>query len=130
MNIIINLESPVPVYQQVVHVVIEGIQNGDLCPATSLPSIRQLAGDLKLTTATVSKSYQILQKNKIIITGGRRGTFVSEDAVRQAEAYLQNELRWEMEEFISKQLKYSISIEQLEETFNQVISEIKEGESR
>ncbi len=129
MDIIVNLESTVPVYKQIVHAVIEGVQSEMIHSSTSLPSIRQLAKDLALTTATVSKSYQILQKNKIIVTGGRRGTFISEDAPKQVARYLQKELRWEVEEFITKQMSYNIPLDQLEQTFKTIITEIKNGET-
>lgn len=41
-----------------------------------LPPIRQLALDLEVNPATVAKAYQILDKDGIIQTAGRRGTFV------------------------------------------------------
>ncbi len=129
MDIVINLESTVPVYKQIVHAIITGVQGETIESSTSLPSIRQLAKDLALTTATVSKSYQILQKNKIIVTGGRRGTFIAEDAPKQVTRYLQNELQWEVEEFIAKQMSYNIPLDQLEQTFRTVITEIKNGET-
>lgn len=125
MDIIINLESPIPVYKQIVHAIIEGVLSEELPSSTPLPSIRQLGKDLELTTATVSKSYQILQKNKIIVTGGRRGTFIGENAKKEATCYLQAELKWEVEEFITRQLKYNVTIDQLVETFNSVTETIR-----
>ncbi len=44
--------------------------------------------------------------------------------------YLQNELQWEVEEFITKQISYNIPLDQLQETFTTVITEIKNGETR
>jgi GntR family transcriptional regulator len=128
VNITVNLESPVPVYKQIVHSIISGIEENELSSSVALPSIRQLASDLALTTATVSKSYQILQKNKIIVTGGRRGTFVSSDAPVQVKRFLQNELQWDIEEFVSKQLQ-TTTTDQLKTTFNQIIEKIERGES-
>jgi len=129
MNITVNLESPMPVYKQIVHSVIAGVEEKELSETVSLPSIRQLATDLSLTTATISKAYQILQKNKIIVTGGRRGTFISSDALKQVKIYLQNELQWDIEEFISKQLQSNITKEQIKSTFLETINKIEQGES-
>jgi len=118
-----------PVYKQIVHSVIAGVEEKELSETVSLPSIRQLATDLSLTTATISKAYQILQKNKIIVTGGRRGTFISSDALKQVKIYLQNELQWDIEEFISKQLQSNITKEQIKSTFLETINKIEQGES-
>ncbi len=49
-------------------------------PLTPLPSIRQLANDLDINSKTVAKAYKLLERDKIIVTKGYRGTFVHADA--------------------------------------------------
>lgn len=126
MDISINIESPIPVYKQIVMAVLGGIECGELAIGSALPPIRQLAADLRLTTATVSKSYQILERSKIITTGGRRGTFISDNAISNADRYLQEELKLQVDEFISMQMRYGVSLERLQSTFSQSIIEHSE----
>ena len=47
-----------------------------LKPGTPLPAIRQLATDLQLNPNTVAKSYRLLERDAVIETHGRHGSFV------------------------------------------------------
>lgn len=80
MNIEINLDSDVPIFTQLVNNVKQGVLAGNLAPGDALPSIRQLANDLGVNPNTVSKAYKTLERDKIIVGKGYRGTFVSDDA--------------------------------------------------
>lgn len=126
MNITINIDSPVPVYKQIVMTVISGVYSGELGAGTILPPIRQLASDLKLTTATVAKAYQILERSRIIITGGRRGTFIGEHANEQADRHRADELSLQIESFIALQIQFGMDIDQIESTFTKTIEQFKE----
>ncbi len=76
----IDTQSAIPVYEQIIRQIQTAIRAGDLKPGEPLPPIRQLAQDLELTPTTIAKAYMLLEKAQIIRTGGRRGTFVHEEA--------------------------------------------------
>ena len=80
MNIEINVESDVPIFTQLVDNVKQGVLSGNLQPGAGLPSIRQLANDLGVNPNTVSKAYKLLERDKIIVGKGYRGTFISDNA--------------------------------------------------
>jgi GntR family transcriptional regulator len=99
MNIDIDLSAPEAVYEQIVRQIQQGVQLGMLLPGAPLPSIRQVADDLALNPNTVAKAYKILENQRVIMTAGRKGTFVSADAAsqidhhhRQEAAYLTGQL--------------------------------------
>ena len=79
MQIVIRIDDPKPVYEQIVFQIEEGVRSLQLDPGTRLPSIRQLAHDLDLNQNTVAKAYAILETHGIVTTLGRRGTIISKD---------------------------------------------------
>ncbi|WP_457253732.1 GntR family transcriptional regulator [Pedococcus sp. P5_B7] len=83
-------ESTVPVYEQIVDAVTDGILDGSLVPGTRLPTVRQLAGDLGVATNTVAKAYRQLESEGHVATLGRNGTVVQP---RPARDDVDDELR-------------------------------------
>ncbi len=127
MNISIVDDSPIPVYEQIIIQILTGLREKKLAATSPLPTIRQLASDLHLTNNTVAKAYQILERSKILVTGGSRGTFIHERALENAERFLNEEIRNQIREFIELQLKYGVSINTLKTTFTAIVNEYKEG---
>ena len=81
MKIRIDIANAQPVYEQIVQRVEQAILGGELAPGKPLPPIRQLANDLELNPNTVARAYRQLERNHIVATAGRRGTFVDPDAL-------------------------------------------------
>ena len=80
MEIIINIDDPVPLFTQLVEQIKQAIASDSKKPGDPLPSIRQLANDLELNSKTVAKAYRVLERDAVIQTRGYRGTFVHPDA--------------------------------------------------
>jgi GntR family transcriptional regulator len=74
----IKLNSPVPIYVQVVNEITQMIHLGELKPGDELPSIRSLASQLSVSNNTVARAYLELERQHSIISNGRKGTFVRE----------------------------------------------------
>lgn len=85
MDITIVASSPEPVYEQIVRQIQDGVASGTLPVGAPLPTVRQLAGDLQINRNTVARAYKQLEDRGVILTAGRRGTFVREDASREVE---------------------------------------------
>jgi len=81
MQIVIDIEDPVPLFAQVVSQIKAAVLGKKISPGDSLPSIRQLANDLELNNKTVAKAYRLLERDSVIQTRGYRGTFIHPDAV-------------------------------------------------
>lgn len=58
---------------------------GDLKPHDVLPSVRQLAADLKLNHNTIVQAYRELERDGTIYVRRGQGTFVAERAAPEAE---------------------------------------------
>jgi DNA-binding transcriptional regulator YhcF (GntR family) len=68
--------------------------SGDLPAGTKLPTVRALAQELGVAAGTVARAYRELEADGVVVTEGRRGTFVassaaatSADAAAAASAY-------------------------------------------
>ncbi len=80
MQIVVDIESPTPLFAQLIEQVKRAVQSGAKKPGDPLPSIRQLANDLNLNNKTVAKAYRLLERDSVIQARGYRGTFVHPDA--------------------------------------------------
>ena len=80
MEIIIDIDDPVPLFAQLIGQIKKAVLSDKIGPGDALPSIRQLANDLELNNKTVAKAYRLLERDSVIQTKGYRGTFVHPDA--------------------------------------------------
>ena len=84
-----------PPYEQLRRQIAVRAATGELPAGTRLPTVRALAAELGLAVNTVAKTYRALETDGVVITEGRRGTFVSpraaarrEEAAEAAAAYV------------------------------------------
>lgn len=80
MQIIIDIEDPVPMFTQLINQIKEAILTDKIGAGDALPSIRQLANDLEINNKTVAKAYRLLERDSVIQAKGYRGSFVHPDA--------------------------------------------------
>ena len=77
MNIIISNNSSVPIYEQIKNAIKDAIISNELKEEEMLPSVRNLANDLKISFLTVKKAYDELEQEEFIKTVQGKGTFVA-----------------------------------------------------
>ena len=80
MKIEVDLTDHVPIYIQLMNQVKHMIATGELQPGDQLPTVRQLAADLRINFNTVARAYRLLDEESIISTQHGRGTFILEPA--------------------------------------------------
>lgn len=83
----IDLQSRTPIYEQLYKKVVELILRDELKPNDKLPSVRELAKELGVNPNTVSKAFQLLERDKVIYSLAGRGSFVSNvstDSVKES----------------------------------------------
>ena len=83
VDIVIETNAPEPVYEQIVRQIHDSVKSGRLRPNTALPTVRQLAEDLAVNRNTVARAFRILEDQGVIMTAGRKGTFIRPDAARE-----------------------------------------------
>lgn len=77
MKIIISNSSSIPIYEQIKSAIINQIMAGELVEGEMIPSIRNLACDIKISVMTIKKAYDELESEGYIKSVQGKGTFVS-----------------------------------------------------
>lgn len=72
--------APEPPYEQLRMQVARRAAAGELSPGTRLPPVRALATTLGVAANTVARAYRELEADGVVVTEGRRGTFVASSA--------------------------------------------------
>ena len=103
MNIILSNNSNVPIYEQIENAIKEAIFSNELKEEDMLPSVRNLANDLKISFLTVKRAYDKLEKAGFIKTVQGKGSYV---APKNIELIKEEKLK-EIQDYIEK--IYSIS---------------------
>ena len=96
MTILIDNKSGQPIYEQIVSQLREQIYSGALAEDEALPSIRDLARDLRISVITTKRAYEELAAGGLIYTVPGKGSFVAaknmellrEEHLRQIEEHL------------------------------------------
>lgn len=76
MKLIISNRSSVPIYEQIKLQLKEAILSGELKEDSPLPSIRQLAKDLKISVITTTRAYNDLETEGYVINIQGKGCYV------------------------------------------------------
>jgi len=89
----IDPRSPIPLYAQIADRIRIAVAASDLAPGAALPSVRQLAAQLRVNPATVVQAYRELEEAGVVESRQGAGTFVRELAEPKREAERQREGR-------------------------------------
>jgi GntR family transcriptional regulator len=84
MQVSINERSAEPVFSQLISQIRDAVKSGELKPGTPLPTIRQLAADLRINPNTVARAYRILERDAVIETRGGKGSFIHADGKKHS----------------------------------------------
>lgn len=77
MDIIISNSSGKPIYEQITMQIKNLIMAGKLQEGEALPSMRQLAKDLRISVITTKRAYEELERDGFITTMTGKGSFVA-----------------------------------------------------
>jgi len=75
-----------PLYEQYVEQLRALIVCGQLEPGARMPSVRDFASMMRMNPTTASRTYQELEREKLLETHRGQGTFVTRDTIEIASA--------------------------------------------
>jgi GntR family transcriptional regulator len=123
MEIVINIDDPLPVFSQLITQIKGAVLSGQMNPGEALPSIRQLANDLAINNKTVAKAYRLLERDSVIQTKGYRGTFVHPNAKANSTVDLNAQVTAKLRETISAFRESGVTDSEIRIAFGNVMSD-------
>ena len=126
----IDFRSGEPIYTQIVNQIQQMVAEGELRQGDQLPTVRQLATDLRVNFNTVARAYRILDESGLISTQQGRGTYIwdqpDEERVSELRRQsLEDLLRHSLYE--AQRLGYDVA--EVEATLAGLLNSWMEGES-
>ena len=109
----IDTSSPLPIYAQLEQGIKGLIARGKLREGDQLPTVRQLAVELKINANTVAKVYAELESNGILATKRGVGTFITKPDQKESARDRRKELAALSEQYITDSLSLGFSFEEI-----------------
>lgn len=124
MRIIISNRSTVPIYEQIKIQIIEAILSDELREDTQLPSIRQLAKELKVSVITTTRAYRDLEEEGYVVNVQGKGCYV----LPKNQELVYEKLMGNMEELIFEALALKEKMNLDDREFMEIIQTLLEAE--
>ncbi len=108
MKLIISNSSGVPIYEQIKNAIISQIMNDELISGEALPSIRNLAADIKISVMTIKKAYDELEAEGYISIRQGKGAYVASKNIELAKEQARKDIENHINKIIEISTKYNI----------------------
>lgn len=124
----LNFQADAPIYEQIVEQVRQRIAGGALKPGDQLPTVRQLAAELRVNFNTVARAYRMLDDAGLISTQQGRGTYIREHAAPESQLALREDLLANLtRRHINEARQLGFSLAEIQQTYENLIK--KENEN-
>ena len=123
MKIIINNSLMIPIYEQITDQIKTLIRSGQLKENDSLPSVRTLSKELKISALTVKKAYDTLESEGFTVTVHGKGTYVAATNTELLLEEQKKEVEADLEKAIQKGRRCGISDEEIRSLFNLIMED-------
>lgn len=122
LHIWIDNKSGVPIYEQIYAQIKTQIISGELQEDDPLPSIRNLAKDLRISVITTKRAYDELEKEGFIYTVAAKGCFIASKNIQ----LIREENLKKIEDYIGKILQLAASCNLQKEDIMEMIHTLAE----
>lgn len=123
----INPADAAPIWRQIEEGIRRMVALGSLGPGDAVPSVRELAQQLRVNPNTVARAYQRLSDARVLTVRRGEGTFVSEEQPQIRKGEKNEALRDAATRYAGTALAVGASFEEaareLEECFERVVRE-------
>ena len=127
MNIQLDFRSRQPIYLQIVEQVRKLVAGGELKQGDQLPTVRQLATELRVNFNTVARAYRLLDEAGLISTQQGRGTYIWEAPTPETVSLLrQQSLEGLTRDYLAEAARLSYTPDEIARTIVRYLQEWKE----
>ena len=123
MHIILNHSSMVPIYEQLMEQIKSDIIQSELKEGEALPSVRTLAGELRISALTVKKAYDKLEEEGFVTTVHGKGTYGSASDKQLALEARQKAIEDDFDKVIDRALSMGMKKEEISEVVKLILDE-------
>lgn len=123
MHIILNHSSMVPIYEQLTEQMKSKIIENQLREGEALPSVRALAGELRISALTVKKAYDKLEEEGFVTTVHGKGTYVTASDKQLALEARRKTVEDDFEKAIDRALAMGMNREEILEVVHILLEE-------
>lgn len=125
MEWLIDPRNGIPIYVQIRDLIKRAIATGWLQPGTRLPTVRQLAVNLKINPNTVARVYSELEREGYLQTRQGKGTFVAQGK-KETENQRDSRLSRIIDETLNAATELGYSPEEVIERIRERLGEAEE----
>jgi GntR family transcriptional regulator len=123
MQIEIDLTSKIPIYVQIIDHIKHMIATGVLRPDDQLPTVRQLATDLRVNFNTIARAYRMLDDEGLISTQHGRGTYILPmPSEENGELLKRQDLEWLTRHYLNEAAQLGYSAEEVNQVLETYIN--------
>lgn len=124
----LDFRSGVPVYVQLVEQVLQYLSNGSLRPGDQLPTVRQMAAELRVNFNTIARAYRMLDEAGLISTQQGRGTYIVDQPVAEKTAVLKRDaLEVQLEHFFTLLERQGYTPAEVEPSWQKILDAWRNG---
>ena len=113
----------VPIYEQLMEQIKSDIIQSELKEGEALPSVRTLAGELRISALTVKKAYDKLEEEGCVTTVHGKGTYVSASDKQLALEARQKVIEDDFDKVIDRALSMGMKKEEISEVVKLILDE-------
>lgn len=130
LELALDFRSGVPIYVQLVEQIQQLVVTGKLKPGDQLPTVRQLASELRVNFNTVARAYRMLDEAGLISTQQGRGTYILDQPAEGMTERLKVEtLEVQVARFLSDLERQGNDLDTVKRVIDRQINEWSDGES-
>ncbi|EAE3665625.1 GntR family transcriptional regulator [Listeria monocytogenes] len=124
----INTKSQLPIYEQIVQKIKEQVVKGILREGEKILSIREFASIIGVNPNTVSKAYQELERQEVIVTVKGKGTFIANQKDKVSSPKKLAETKIKLKETILDLVYLGINVEEIHRLSDEYSQDIIGGD--
>jgi GntR family transcriptional regulator len=126
----LDFRSGLPIYIQIMEQIRQLVASGELQQGDQLPTVRQLATDLRINWNTVSRAYKNLDEAGLISTQQGRGTYIWDEPSEETLQRLRQEsLEGLTKKYLAEAKRMGYNPQDVKDTFQEFYGLWEAGDS-